>query len=125
MKTEVKEASFVINTKARLSTLDTNVLSYETNEMTMDFLLEDYGKMSFSFRNIPKYEELSRRHFPYTCIRRPIMVSLEFPLITEAELQVEAERKQQINDLKADIKSMESRLKRLEAADNIGKRYGY
>ena len=124
METEIKEASFVVKSEARAITIDTS-FDDSLAKNTMKLLLDDHSEMSFSFRTIPRYGELARRYFPYTCIRRPIKVSVEFPLITEAELQMEVERKQKIADLKADIKSMESRLKCLEAVDNIGKRYGY
>jgi hypothetical protein len=124
MKTESKEASFVITSDARLTTIDTNAPDYCTRETTMKFVLE-YGQMSFSFTNLPGHEELARRHFPHTCIRRPIQVSIEFPLVTEAELQIEAERKRMIDELKADIKEKESRLKVLESIDDTRRRYGY
>jgi hypothetical protein len=124
MKTESKEASFVITSDARLTTIEMHTPDYYTRETTMKFVLE-YGQMSFSFTNLPGHEELARRHFPHTCIRRPIQVSIEFPLVTEAELQIEAERKRMIDELKADIKEKESRLKVLESIDDTRRRYGY
>jgi hypothetical protein len=124
MKTETKEASFVITSDALLTTIDTCFESWDANKTTMNFVLENRSQMSFSFRDLPGHEELARRHFPHTCIKRPVQISIEFPLVTEAELQIEAERKRLIAELKADIKERESRLKALESIDTR-RRYGY
>jgi glycerol-3-phosphate O-acyltransferase len=40
-------------------------------------------------------------------------------------LQIEAERKRMIDELKADIKEKESRLKVLESIDDKRRKYGY
>lgn len=125
MRTESKEASFIITSDAYLTTIDQSMPDYNTCKTTMNFVLEQGSNMSFSFTDLPGYEELTKRHFPHTCIRRPIQVSVEFPLVTEAELQIEAERKRVIAELKADIKERESRLKVLESIDDTRRKYGY
>lgn len=127
METEIGNDSFIVTSKGHVSEITTcpmDSFSVLENETTMKLVLEDYAEMSFRFVKMPKYEELSRRHFPHSCIQRPIYVSIEFPLVTEYELQIEAERKRKIAELKADIKNKESHLKALEAVDRR-KRYGY
>lgn len=125
MKTESKEASFIITSDAYITTIDQSMLDYKTCKTTMNFVLEQDSHMSFSFTDLPGYKELAKRHFPHTFMRRPVQVNIEFPLVTEAELQIEAERKRVIAELKADIKERESRLKELESIDNIRRKYGY
>lgn len=122
MEVEIKEDYLTVNNKASIVSID-----YEENFdynrfININFLLDDYSsKMKFSFTDFPNYNELAKRFLSINkkYIKRPIEISIKFPLITEAELQSEAERKLAIAKLKDEIKEKESRLKCLESIDNI------
>ena len=113
METEVKDDCFIVTCDGILTQLE-HQHSYEGMKSTMRLMGAGFLDMSFSYINIPKMEELSKRFLS----TKPIQISISFPLITENDLRNEEERKRKIEVLKNDIKMMETQIKALEEIGN-------
>lgn len=91
------------------------------HERRLDFLLEAPGDLSLEVSG--KLAECIGRHIQ-TGLVRPSKMRIEIPLITEEEVRREQERKKEIEKTKADIESLKSRLRVLEALDGKRGLYG-
>lgn len=118
MKTKIDNNYFIIETEGSPSKYYKELGGSIIHNM--DLFLDHPGAfLTLKFEDIPNLGQALQRNFPKSCFGKKIKIKIELPVMTDGDLQKEQSKKQEIDQLKTDIKTMQKRLKVLENGNTI------